>query len=82
MLALITNTERAMVMLLQSDGDPGEHATIPGALGMSEGFVLDNGQHDAYPNEDTVPLEAALGIVGHILATGAPQRGTAWSVDR
>lgn len=30
MLAFVTNTERAMVMLLDGEGDPGEHARGPG----------------------------------------------------
>lgn len=46
-LAFVTNTERALVMLL--DGDPGEHAVDPGASGTSEGFVLANGQHAVDP---------------------------------
>ncbi|MEU3550028.1 hypothetical protein [Streptomyces longwoodensis] len=39
-LAVVTNTERAMVMLLEGEGDPGEHAVGPGAQGSSDGFVL------------------------------------------
>ncbi|MFJ2733061.1 MULTISPECIES: hypothetical protein [unclassified Streptomyces] len=30
-LALVMNTEQAMVMLLEEEGDPGEHAVDPGA---------------------------------------------------
>ena len=55
LLAVVTNTERAMVMLLDGEGDPGGHAVDPGADGLSDGFVLANGQNDEYPNEDTVP---------------------------
>ncbi|MFJ3861378.1 hypothetical protein ACIPRL_34755 [Streptomyces sp. NPDC090085] len=54
-LAFVTNTKRAMVMLLEEEGDPGEHAVDPGAKGSSGGFVLSNGQDDEYPDEDTVP---------------------------
>ncbi|MFD0369695.1 hypothetical protein [Streptomyces sp. NPDC127114] len=50
-LAFVTNTERAMVMLLEEEGDPGEHATDPGAQGSSGGFTLSNGQNDEYPDE-------------------------------
>ncbi|MEU0696686.1 Imm1 family immunity protein [Streptomyces niveus] len=82
LLAVVTNAERAMVMLLDGEGDPGEHATEPGAEGRSEGFVLANGQSDEYPDEDTVPLEEALRIVRHILATGGPPADAAWTVDR
>jgi hypothetical protein len=33
LLAVITNGDRAMVMLLTDEGDPGEHAIDPGARG-------------------------------------------------
>ncbi|MFG2481094.1 hypothetical protein [Streptomyces fagopyri] len=62
LLAFVTNNERAMMSLLTEEGDPGEHAVDPGVEGSSEGFVLSNGQHDEYPNEDTVPLEEALSL--------------------
>ncbi|MFD7282326.1 hypothetical protein ACFV80_36210 [Streptomyces sp. NPDC059862] len=81
-LALITNTERAMVMLLDDEDDPGEHAVDLGAEGWSEGFLLANGQHDQYSNEDTVPLEEAFRIVGCILTTGSPPSDAGWAVDR
>lgn len=82
LLAFISNTERAMVMLLDDEDDPGEHAMDPGASGSSDGFVLENGQHDEYPNQDTLPLADALQVVEHILTTGAPPPLTAWSIDR
>ncbi|WP_133917251.1 Imm1 family immunity protein [Streptomyces sp. NBC_00582] len=81
-LAFISNTKRAMVMLLDGEDDPGEHAVDPGASGSSAGFVLANGQHDEYPDEDTLPLAEALQVVQHILTTGAPPPHVAWSVDR
>src|SRR5689334_2235136 len=56
LLAVVTNTERAMVVLLDGEGDPGEHAIDPGADGSSSsGYVLANGQNDEYPDNDTVP---------------------------
>ncbi|MFJ9598069.1 hypothetical protein ACIRS3_35665 [Streptomyces virginiae] len=82
LLAIISNTERAMVMLLNDETDPGEHALSPGASSSSSGFVLANGQHDEYPDEDTVPLPEAMRIVSHILITGAPPADAAWSIDR
>ncbi|MFD9869490.1 Imm1 family immunity protein [Streptomyces niveus] len=82
LLAVVTNAERAMVMLLDGEGDPGEHATDPGAEGRSDGFVLANGESDEYPDEDTVPLDEALRIVRHILATGRPPVDASWTVDR
>ncbi|MFE3016923.1 hypothetical protein [Streptomyces sp. NPDC059256] len=81
-LAFVTNTERAMVMLLAGAGDPGEHAVDPGADGWSDGFLLANGQDDEYPDEDTVPLAAAFRIVAHILAEGSPPPDAPWSIDR
>ena len=82
LLAVVTNTERAMVMLLDGEGDPGEHAIDPGADGSSSGYVLANGQNDEYPDNDTVPLPEALRIVRHILAHGNPPADAAWRVDR
>ncbi|MFE0631311.1 hypothetical protein ACFW3D_30690 [Streptomyces sp. NPDC058864] len=71
LLGFVTNTGRAMVMLLQGEGDPGEHAVDPEARGSSEGFVLSNGQHDAYPDEDTVLIGEAFRLVEHIVGTGS-----------
>ncbi|MFE2581542.1 hypothetical protein [Streptomyces sp. NPDC059378] len=82
LLAFVTNTERAMVMLLEAEGDPGEHAVEPGAVGSSEGFVLSNGQHDEYPDEDTVAIVEAFRIVEHIVSTGSWPAGARWVVDR
>ncbi|WP_406421670.1 hypothetical protein OH809_16510 [Streptomyces sp. NBC_00873] len=82
LLGIVTNTERATVMLLDGEGDPGEHAVDPGAGGWSNGFVLANGQHDQYPNEDTVPLEEAFRIIDHILAAIFPPSDAPWSIDR
>lgn len=81
-LAFVTNTERAMVMLLDGEGDPGEHAVDPGALGSSEGFVLANGQHDEYPDADTVPIGEAFRIVAHVVSTDSWPADARWSVDR
>jgi hypothetical protein len=81
-LAVVTNTKRAMVMLLDGEGDPGEHAIGPGADGSSSGFVLASGQNDECPDNDTVPLPEALRIVRHILTHGNPPPDAAWRVDR
>ncbi|MET8731247.1 hypothetical protein ABZV81_29335 [Streptomyces parvus] len=81
-LAFVTNTERAMVMLLEEEGDPGEHAVDPGAEGSSDGFVLSNGQHDEYPDEDTVPIGEAFGLVEQIVGTGSWPADARWVVDR
>ncbi|HEX8865865.1 MAG TPA: hypothetical protein VF821_09440, partial [Lentzea sp.] len=52
--AFVTNTERAMLMLLNGEG----------------GFVLSHGQRDEYPDADTVPLAEALRIADHIVGEG------------
>ncbi|MFI2199357.1 hypothetical protein ACH47Z_00960 [Streptomyces sp. NPDC020192] len=80
-LSLLPRTERALVMLLGADGDPGGHAVTAGARGLSGGFRLANGQCDTYPDEDTVPLDEALGIVGQLIGTGVPSAGAGWRED-
>ncbi|MFF3564009.1 hypothetical protein ACFYXS_28575 [Streptomyces sp. NPDC002574] len=82
LLTVVTNTERAMVALLDGEGDPGGHAVDPGAAGTSRGFVLSNGQHDAYADEDTVPLAEAFRIVWHLVREGSPPADASWTVDR
>ncbi|MFI1676272.1 hypothetical protein [Streptomyces sp. NPDC020607] len=82
LLAFVTNAERAMVMLLEEEGDPGEHAVDPGAEGSSDGFVLSNGADDAYPDEDTVPVHEALRLVERIVGTGSWPADARWVVDR
>ncbi|GGX00359.1 hypothetical protein GCM10010297_22970 [Streptomyces malachitofuscus] len=81
-LAVVTNTERAMVMLLEGEGDPGEHAVDPAAQGSSDGFVLSNGQDDEYPDEVTVPIVEAFRLVEHIVGTGSWPADAHWVVDR
>lgn len=78
----VTNGTRAMTVVLDEDGDPGEHAADPGAEGVSGGFVLSNGQHDEYPNADTVPIEEAFRIVGNILRDGSWPPDAPRVVDR
>jgi hypothetical protein len=82
LLAFVTNTERATLSLLDGEGDAGEHAVDRGADGSSDGFILANGQHDEYLNEDTVPLGEALRIVRHIVSQGSWPADTSWVVDR
>ncbi|WP_435190935.1 hypothetical protein [Streptomyces sp. bgisy126] len=81
-LAFVTNTERAMVMLLEEEGDPGEHAVDLGAQGASGGFILSNGQHDQIPDEDTVPIRKAFRLVEHIVGTGSRPADARRAVDR
>ena len=82
LLAFTTNTERAMVMLLEEEGDPGEHAVDPESEGSSDGFVLSNGQQDEYPDQDTVPIGEAFRLVEHIVGTGSWPADAHWVVDR
>ena len=82
LLALVSNGTRAMVVLMSGEGDPGEHAVSPGAVGSSDGYVLDNGQEDTYEDADTVPLPDALIALGSIIDSGRPAHGLSWSVDR
>ncbi|MFF8441349.1 hypothetical protein ACF07U_10770 [Streptomyces californicus] len=83
-LALVSNTVRAMVVLLERDGDPGEHAVDPQAEEgvWSDGFVLSNGQDDAYPDRDTVPVEEAYRLVTHLVDTGHWPPGAHWVAER
>ncbi len=82
-ITLVSNGFRAMLMLLEhSDGDPGEHAIDPAGVGSSGGFVLENGQVDDYPDQDTVPMGEALRILAHLVAEGVPPSDASWHVDR
>lgn len=71
-----------MVAVSDGEGDPGGHAGDLGAEGSSRGFVLSHGQHDAYADEDTVPLAEAFRIVGHLVREGSPPTDASWTVDR
>jgi hypothetical protein len=82
-IGVVSNGPRAMVLLLEGDGDPGEHAIDPEAgAGSSGGFVLENDQTDEYPDRDTVPTGEALRIVTHLVSHGVPPDDAAWQVDR
>jgi hypothetical protein len=82
LLNVVTNGHRALVMLLDEPGDPGEHAVEPGATGTQGGYLLDNGQQDNYSNADTVPLEEALEIVRDIVDHDRPPTNSQWHDDR
>ena len=82
LLVFVSNGTRAMVVLMSGQGDAGEHAVSPGAVGSSDGYVLDNGQEDTYEDADTIPLADALKAVRSIIDSGRPPSGTSWSVDR
>ena len=82
LLTFVSNGTRAMVVLMEHVGDPGEHAVSPGVVGSSDGYALENGQVDTYDNADTIPLVDALAVVQSIIEAGRPPSGTSWSVDR
>lgn len=81
-LVVVSNGDRAMVVLMSGEGDPGEHATSPGAAGSSDGYLLENGQEDTYEDADTVPLADALTAVRLIVDSGRPPAEQSWAVDR
>ncbi|MEU9945581.1 hypothetical protein [Streptomyces lavendulae] len=71
-----------MVMLLEDAGDSGEHPVDYGSERPSDGFVMFNGQHDEYPDQDTVPIGEAFRLVEHIVGTGSWPADVRWVVDR
>lgn len=81
-LTFVSNGTRAMVVLMEHAGDPGEHAVSPGEAGSSSGYLLETGQEDTYDDADTVPLVDALAAARVIVDTGRPPREMRWTVDR
>jgi hypothetical protein len=82
LLAVVTNGERAMVMLLRGPGDAGEHAIDDAADGSaSTGYVLANGQVDTYADRDTVPFDAAAELVSCVI-DGRDRSPSDWQIDR
>ncbi len=82
MLAVVTNGERAMVMLLREPGDAGEHAVDRDAGdSTSGGYVLDNGQADCYAARDTAPLATALELVADVIED-RERSPVDWQTDR
>src|SRR5687767_9298318 len=82
LLAVVTNGERAMVMLLREPGDAGEHAVDETAgTSTSSGYVLANGQVDTYADCDTVRLADALELVSFVIE-GRERTPAKWRLDR
>ena len=79
-LMLVTNGSRAMVVLLEREGEPGQHVVDPDADGVSGGYLLDNGQVDEYPDTDTIELEQAFGVVRDVVS-GARSTAVRWRAD-
>ncbi|MFI5987727.1 Imm1 family immunity protein [Streptomyces sp. NPDC051555] len=70
LLGVVTNGERAMVVLLDGDGDPGEHLVDPRGEGSSGGYRLSNGQADSYEDRDTVAFDTAAQAVAYFIEHG------------
>ena len=82
-ISLVTNGERAMLMVLAEPGDEGEHAIDPAASsGRSGGYLLSNGQEDSYPDRDTIPLPSALDAVRVLTDEGQKPPDVIWHADR
>lgn len=70
LLAVVTNGKRAMVVLMNAEGDPGEHLVDPSGEGHTGGYLLSNGQIDVYADRDTVPFTVAARAVAHLIDHG------------
>ncbi len=82
-VALVSNGERAMVMLLEYTGDPGFHAVDPRATDEQQGdYLLDNGQVDTYANRHTVPLAEGIEAVAYLVQRGELDPRLSWQSDR
>lgn len=79
-LMFVSNGARAMVVLIDHEGDAGQHLGDPTGAGVSGGYVLDNGQVDEYPDRDTVEFATALDVVRAVVS-GSPASVT-WVSDR
>ncbi|WP_326586047.1 hypothetical protein [Streptomyces sp. NBC_01294] len=66
-LAVVTNGERAMVVLTDTDGSPWEHLVDPHADSSSGRYPLSNGQIDTYADRDTVTFDLACRAVAHFI---------------
>jgi hypothetical protein len=67
-LAITTNTDRALVMLLRDANDPGEHLIDPGGDAVQNyGYALANSQVDSYSEYHTVPLAFALDVLTGVI---------------
>lgn len=82
-VGLVTNGTRAMLVLIEHEGDAGFHAVDPGATDATEGgYLLDNGQVDTYADRDTVPVPEALRAVAVLVGTGERDLEISWRCNR
>ncbi|MFE2547485.1 hypothetical protein ACFXGI_02865 [Streptomyces sp. NPDC059355] len=83
---MVTNGGRAMVVLLDGEGDTREHLVDPRGEGSSGGYLLSDGQVGSYADRDTVAFDVAGRAVAYFIehgAGGSPATGAglggAWS---
>ncbi|CAM5292208.1 hypothetical protein SAVIM338S_00316 [Streptomyces avidinii] len=69
-LVVVTNGERARVMLMDGEGDLGQHLVDPRGEGSSSAYRLSNGQIDSYADRETVPFDVAGHAVAHLIEHG------------
>ncbi|WP_412074688.1 hypothetical protein ACLF6K_00520 [Streptomyces xanthophaeus] len=69
-MAVVTNGERAMVMLVEGEGASAEHLVDPRGEGSSDGYTLSNGQVDRYADRDTVAFDVAGHAVAYFIEHG------------
>jgi len=82
MMAIVTNGDRALLMVLRATGDAGEHLIDPRATDREQGgYELSNGQSDTYAERDTVPLRTALQVVASVV-DGENHPTASWQEDR
>ena len=80
---LVTNGTRAMLVVLDFEGDAGVHAADPnGADQMQSGYMLENGQVDSYADRDTVPLDDAAQALAELVRSGSLDPRIYWRSDR
>ena len=80
---LVTNGERALLMVLDHVQDAGEHLVDEAAEDVeSTGFVLENGQVDSYADRDTVPLASALAALREMIDADPAGAARPWVSDR
>jgi hypothetical protein len=80
---LVTNGERALLMVLDHVEDAGAHL-VDGTAGdtASTGYVLENGQVDSYADSDTVPLASALEALQETIDADPAVSARPWVSDR
>ncbi|MEJ8646371.1 hypothetical protein WKI68_44115 [Streptomyces sp. MS1.HAVA.3] len=64
---MVTNGERARVVLTDAEGSAGEHLVDPHADGSSGRYPLSYGRIDTYADRDTVAFDIACRAVAHFI---------------